>query len=66
MKFPRARPDGDAGQPGGFGDPGDPAAPDRMSLGRRPEPASPLVEHRLQGGELLGDDLDDSIQHGSP
>ena len=63
MKFAQARPDGDARQPGGLGDAGDAAPPDRMGLGRRPEPTSPLVEHRLQGGEFLGDDPDLGVGH---
>jgi hypothetical protein len=37
-----------------------------MGFSRRPEPSSPLVEHWPEGGELLSDDLDDGIQHGSP
>jgi hypothetical protein len=63
IKFLQARPDGDAGQPGGLGDPRDPTPPDRMGLSRRPEAPSPLVEHWLQGRKLLGDDLGEGMCH---
>ena len=58
VEFAQARADGDARQPGGLRDAGDPTPPDRSGLGRRPESPIPLDEHRLKAGELWrGDDL---------
>src|SRR5262249_35114017 len=53
----RARPDGDASQSGGLGDPGYAAPSDGTSLSGRPESACPLIEHRPECGVLLGDDF---------
>jgi hypothetical protein len=34
-----------------------------MGFDRRPKPTRPLIEHELQGGELLGDDLNTGVRH---
>jgi hypothetical protein len=63
VEFVQTRLNGDARQPGGFRDTGDPAPSDRSRLGGRPEPACSLIEDWLQSSVLLGDDVNVGIEH---
>src|ERR1039457_4692698 len=63
VEFMEGRLDDEARQAGGFRDTGDAAPSDRTSLGGCPEPACPLIEHRLQCRVLLGDDFNIGMEH---